>query len=35
MNKEVFRLMICYLLKRKKPLTNGLQPLTAKTDINF
>ena len=35
MNKEVFQLMICYLLKRKRPLTNGLQPLTAKTDINF
>ena len=27
--------MICYLLKRKSPLTNGIQPLTAKTDINF
>ena len=27
--------MICYLLKRKSPLTNGIQPLIAKTDINF
>ena len=35
MNKAVFRLMICYLLKRKSPLTNGIQPLIAKTDINF
>ena len=34
-NKAVFRLMICYLLKRKSPLTNGIQPLIAKTDINF
>lgn len=34
-NKAVFRLMICYLLKRKSPLTNGLQPLTAKSDKTF
>lgn len=27
--------MICYLLKRKSPLTNGIQPLTVKTDKHF
>lgn len=34
-NKTVFRLMICYPQKRKRLLTNGLQPLTAKTDKHF